>query len=206
MSNSADQKRTFSRRSSFCPCKYPASNREQSHQLTGWQAHLPGVTLGVLTQRPFCRHVHAAQLTPPCSRSATHRYSCAPRSPRITSRYYQDAAPTITDQEYDALYPRTRPISKERLPRVPHQRFPHPTRRRRTVGSLYPRSAISVPMLSLDNTYSESEVAEFYHRVQKDAAGARRAGDHRAENRRRSRVALIMKTACSSTLPPAATA
>ena len=78
-------------------------------------------------------------------------------------RYYQEAAPTISDRAYDRLYREL--VDLETL-------FPQlvtedsPTRR---VGGK-PLEAFGqiehrIPMLSLDNTYSEQEVASFYQRV-----------------------------------------
>ncbi len=84
-------------------------------------------------------------------------------------RYYQEAAPIITDQEYDALY---RELSDlETL--YPELLTPNsPTQR---VGGTplaeFTQIRHRVPMLSLDNTYSEDEVAEFYRRVQKALPG-----------------------------------
>lgn len=80
-------------------------------------------------------------------------------------RYYEEAAPTIEDREYDALY---RELSEL------EQRFPalastdSPTQR---VGGA-PLKAFSqvthrALMLSLDNTYSEEEVVEFYRRLER---------------------------------------
>ncbi|PYK66597.1 MAG: DNA ligase (NAD(+)) LigA [Verrucomicrobia bacterium] len=78
-------------------------------------------------------------------------------------RYYEEAAPTISDREYDRLY-------KELLDL--ETKFPDlvtpdsPTQR---VGGK-PLQAFAqiqhrVSMLSLDNTYSEEEVANFYKRI-----------------------------------------
>ena len=80
-------------------------------------------------------------------------------------RYYEDAAPTISDREYDKLYRELVDLETQ---------FPQfassdsPTRR---VGGA-PLKAFAqvthrVPMLSLDNTYSEEEVAEFYRRLER---------------------------------------
>ena len=80
-------------------------------------------------------------------------------------RYYEEAAPTISDREYDRLY-------KELIEL--EAKFPElvtadsPTQR---VGGK-PLQAFAqiqhrVPMLSLDNTYSEDEVANFYKRITK---------------------------------------
>jgi DNA ligase (NAD+) len=78
-------------------------------------------------------------------------------------RYHDEAAPTISDRDYDRLYQELGDLEK---------RFPNlvtsdsPTQR---VGGK-PLQAFAqiqhrLPMLSLDNTYSESEVANFYARM-----------------------------------------
>jgi len=77
--------------------------------------------------------------------------------------YHQDAAPTISDREYDRLYKELVDLETQ---------FPDllttdsPTQR---VGGK-PLEAFAqvrhrAPMLSLDNTYSEEEVANFYKRL-----------------------------------------
>src|SRR5689334_23062280 len=78
-------------------------------------------------------------------------------------RYYEEAAPTISDREYDRLY-------KELIDL--EGKFPglvaadSPTQR---VGGrplqAFAQVRHQVPMLSLDNTYSEDEVANFYKRM-----------------------------------------
>lgn len=80
-------------------------------------------------------------------------------------RYYQEAAPTISDRDYDELY--------RELVDLEHQHpelasVDSPTQK---VGGA-PLTAFAqvthrAPMLSLDNTYSEEEVAEFYARLQR---------------------------------------
>jgi DNA ligase (NAD+) len=78
-------------------------------------------------------------------------------------RYYQEAAPTISDREYDRLYAELVDLEK----RFPDLVTPDsPTQR---VGGK-PLQAFAqiehrLPMLSLDNTYSEEEVAKFYERI-----------------------------------------
>ncbi|HEV3244393.1 MAG TPA: NAD-dependent DNA ligase LigA [Chthoniobacterales bacterium] len=78
-------------------------------------------------------------------------------------RYYEEAAPTISDREYDQLYKELVDLEAK---------FPElvtadsPTQR---VGGK-PLQAFAqiqhrVPMLSLDNTYSEDEVGNFYKRI-----------------------------------------
>ncbi len=78
-------------------------------------------------------------------------------------RYYEQAAPTISDQEYDRLYKELVDLET----RFPALVAPDsPTQR---VGGK-PLEAFAqiqhrLPMLSLDNTYSEKEVANFYRRI-----------------------------------------
>jgi len=78
-------------------------------------------------------------------------------------RYYEEAAPTISDREYDRLYKELVDL-EARFPEL--VRPDSPTQR---VGGK-PLQAFAqiqhrVPMLSLDNTYSEEEVANFYKRI-----------------------------------------
>src|SRR3954470_13443939 len=80
-------------------------------------------------------------------------------------RYYEEAAPTISDREYDALYRELGDLEKK---------FPDlatansPTQR---VGGkpleAFGQITHRIPMLSLDNTYSEEEVADFYRRLER---------------------------------------
>jgi DNA ligase (NAD+) len=77
--------------------------------------------------------------------------------------YYEEAAPVISDREYDRLYRDLVDLEA----RFPHLVAPDsPTQR---VGGK-PLEAFAqiqhrLPMLSLDNTYSEKEVANFYRRI-----------------------------------------
>jgi DNA ligase (NAD+) len=77
--------------------------------------------------------------------------------------YHEKAAPTISDQDYDRLYKELVDLET----RFPALATPDsPTQR---VGGK-PLEAFAqidhrVPMLSLDNTYSEEEVANFYARI-----------------------------------------
>jgi DNA ligase (NAD+) len=80
-------------------------------------------------------------------------------------RYYEEAAPTISDREYDRLYRELIELEE----RYPELRTPDsPTRR---VGGTPLKAFVPithrVPMLSLDNTYSEEEVGAFYRRMEK---------------------------------------
>ena len=77
--------------------------------------------------------------------------------------YHEEAAPVISDREYDRLYRELADLEKQ----FPDLVTPDsPTQR---VGGK-PLEAFAqiqhrVPMLSLDNTYSEGEVANFYKRI-----------------------------------------
>lgn len=80
-------------------------------------------------------------------------------------RYYQEAAPTISDQEYDRLYRELLDLETQ----FPELAAPDsPTRR---VGGApleeFAQIRHRAPMLSLDNTYSEEEVAAFFVRLEK---------------------------------------
>lgn len=80
-------------------------------------------------------------------------------------RYYEEAAPTISDREYDRLYQELVDLETK----FPDLASPDsPTQR---VGgkplSEFAKVTHRAPMLSLDNTYSEEEVADFYKRVSK---------------------------------------
>src|SRR5438067_1434726 len=78
-------------------------------------------------------------------------------------RYYEEAAPTITDREYDQLYRELAELEKK-YPQF--AREDSPTRR---VGGQplkqFAQVAHRVPMLSLHNTYSVAELTEFYARI-----------------------------------------
>ena len=80
-------------------------------------------------------------------------------------RYYEEAAPTISDREYDKLY---RELSDLEVQFPQFASADSPTQQ---VGGT-PLKAFAqvthcVPMLSLDNTYSEEEVADFYRRLER---------------------------------------
>jgi DNA ligase (NAD+) len=80
-------------------------------------------------------------------------------------RYYVDAAPTISDREFDALLAHLEEVEKEHPEWVTPQ---SPTQR---VGEMLSEGFTTVPhsspMLSLGNTYSEEEVGEFCRRIEK---------------------------------------
>ncbi len=77
--------------------------------------------------------------------------------------YYVLAAPEIEDQEYDALERELRKLEGEFpelvTPTSPTQRVGE------TPSSGFPAFVHRVPMLSLDNTYSEEELREFEERI-----------------------------------------
>lgn len=80
-------------------------------------------------------------------------------------RYYEEAAPTISDREYDRLYKELADLEAKFPGLVTSD---SPTQR---VGGkplqAFAQVRHQVPMLSLDNTYSEDEVANFYKRIAK---------------------------------------
>src|SRR3954453_7556694 len=80
-------------------------------------------------------------------------------------RYYQEAAPSISDREYDRMYRELVDLEAE----FPNLASPDsPTNR---VGGKPLQEFAQIqhrsPMLSLDNTYSEDGVASFYARVER---------------------------------------
>src|ERR1700739_3116437 len=80
-------------------------------------------------------------------------------------RYYLEAAPSISDQRYDNLYRELRELEEE----FPELVTPEsPTQR---VGGAplegFSQGTHRTPRLSLDNTYSEEEVADFFRRLQR---------------------------------------
>ncbi len=80
-------------------------------------------------------------------------------------RYYEEAAPTIGDREYDQLYRELVELEKR------HPQFASPDSPTQRIGGkplkAFAQVTHRVPMLSLDNTYSETEVAEFRRRMER---------------------------------------
>ena len=78
-------------------------------------------------------------------------------------RYYERAAPTISDREYDRLYAELVDLEK----RFPALLAPDSPTQKVGGKPLHGFSQIEhrLPMLSLDNTYSEGEITAFYARV-----------------------------------------
>jgi DNA ligase (NAD+) len=78
-------------------------------------------------------------------------------------RYYVEAAPTISDVEYDKLLAKLRGFESAHPEWVVEW---SPTKR---VGhapvSEFPKVERAVPMLSLDNTYNQNDLREFHERV-----------------------------------------
>src|SRR5580765_4047711 len=77
--------------------------------------------------------------------------------------YYVEAKPVISDHDYDRLYRELLDLEKE----FPNLATPDSPSQR--VGgaplSAFQSSAHLVPMMSLDNTYSQEEVRQFVERV-----------------------------------------
>ncbi|MGA2173809.1 MAG: NAD-dependent DNA ligase LigA [Verrucomicrobiota bacterium] len=84
---------------------------------------------------------------------------------RHNKLYYVQAQPVISDQEYDRLYRELADLEKEfpvlATPDSPTQRVGGEP------GKAFESVIHRVPMLSLDNTYSQAEVRSFVTRVQK---------------------------------------
>lgn len=84
-------------------------------------------------------------------------------------RYYVDASPTITDGEYDKLYKKLRDLEAKNPSWIvewsPTKRVGH------AVISEFPKVERAVAMLSLDNTYNEDDLRQFYDRVVKGLDG-----------------------------------
>ena len=80
-------------------------------------------------------------------------------------RYYEAAAPTISDRDYDRLYRELLDLEAA----FPQLVTPDSPSRRVGGGPLKAFSQVThrLPMLSLDNTYSEEEVGAFYRRLEK---------------------------------------
>src|SRR3954469_12845855 len=78
-------------------------------------------------------------------------------------RYYQDDAPVVSDAEYDALRARFNAIEK-RFPEFVSASSPS-----QKVGAApsgrFRKVRHSLPMLSLDNAFSEEDVRDFVDRI-----------------------------------------
>ena len=84
-------------------------------------------------------------------------------------RYYVDAAPTISDGEYDKQLAALRKLETEHPDWIvawsPTQRVGH------AAASGFPKVTRATPMLSLDNTYDEADLRAFFDRVVKGLDG-----------------------------------
>src|SRR5262249_10462561 len=80
-------------------------------------------------------------------------------------RYYQEDAPTVSDAEYDALRQRNAAI-EARYPGL--VRSDSPSRRVGTPPSVkFAKVRHAVPLLSLDNAFSEQDVIDFVARIRR---------------------------------------
>ncbi len=84
-------------------------------------------------------------------------------------KYYDEAAPEISDFEYDRIYRELKDL-EERCPSLKTKDSPT-QRLAETTGKHFKTIPHRVPMLSLDNTYSFDELKEFDERVQKGLGG-----------------------------------
>src|SRR5688500_2862142 len=84
-------------------------------------------------------------------------------------RYHVEAAPTISDVEYDRLVVELKRLETDHPDWVvdwsPTRRVGH------APASGFPKVVRPVPMLSLDNTYDEEELRGFHDRVVKGLGG-----------------------------------
>jgi DNA ligase (NAD+) len=80
-------------------------------------------------------------------------------------RYYLEAAPSISDERYDHLYRELRDLEEE----FPQFVTPDSPTQRVSGAPLESFRQVThrTPMLSLDNTYSEAEVADFFRRLER---------------------------------------
>ncbi|MGE0749548.1 MAG: NAD-dependent DNA ligase LigA [Variibacter sp.] len=80
-------------------------------------------------------------------------------------RYYQNDAPSISDADYDALRQRNSEIER-RFPALIREDSPS-TRVGAAPTGKFKKVRHAVPMLSLDNAFSESDVTEFVGRIRR---------------------------------------
>ncbi|MEH6718328.1 MAG: NAD-dependent DNA ligase LigA [Aurantimonas endophytica] len=80
-------------------------------------------------------------------------------------RYYADDAPTVSDAEYDALRRRNSAI-EARFPGLIREDSPS-ARVGTEVSDKFGKIRHSIPMLSLDNAFSDEDVADFAKRVRR---------------------------------------
>ncbi|MBN2191051.1 MAG: NAD-dependent DNA ligase LigA [Candidatus Aureabacteria bacterium] len=80
-------------------------------------------------------------------------------------KYYEENSPVISDAEYDMLYSRLKKL-EEKYPGLKTKDSPTQKIGEKTSG-LFEKIKHDVPMLSIENTYSEEEVSDFDKRVRK---------------------------------------
>src|SRR5205085_11195658 len=78
-------------------------------------------------------------------------------------RYYEEAAPTVSDREYDQLY-RELVDLETKFPDLVTSDSPTQHVGGKTLQA-FAQIQHRLPMLSIDNTYSKDEVANFYKRI-----------------------------------------
>src|SRR5579871_3579652 len=103
------------------------------------------------------------------SKPAQRHRALAEEIRRHDRAYYEEAAPTISDQEYDKLYRELLDLE------AAHPELATPDSPSQRVGGAplphFTTVAHAQPMQSLDNTYSATELEEFVDRVQRTLEG-----------------------------------
>jgi DNA ligase (NAD+) len=103
------------------------------------------------------------------SKAAREHGRLVRRIRELDRAYYEEAAPLVSDQEYDALYRELLDLEKEHPELVTAD---SPSQR---VGDAplahFTSVAHAQPMQSLDNTYSAEELVAFYERIQRQLEG-----------------------------------
>jgi DNA ligase (NAD+) len=97
--------------------------------------------------------------------AATRHADLAAEVRRHDEAYYVHARPVISDQEYDRLYRELLDLEKQ-FPELVTPESPTQRVGGAPISEFKPVQHLT-PMLSLDNTYSQAEVREFVHRVQR---------------------------------------
>jgi DNA ligase (NAD+) len=107
--------------------------------------------------------IKPGELTPAQARAELKRL--AAEIAAHDKRYYQQDAPTVTDAEYDALRQRNMAI-ETRFPDLIRQDSPSQRVGAAPTGR-FKKVRHAVPMLSLDNAFSEQDVVEFVARIRR---------------------------------------
>ena len=103
------------------------------------------------------------------SKTVKRHHELAEQIRQFDHAYYEEAKPLVSDQEYDRLY-RELVDLEEAHPKLKTADSPS----QRVGGEPLPHFtsvAHAIPMQSLDNTYSASEVESFVDRIQKTLEG-----------------------------------